>query len=56
LIFPAEIFVVHGGKILLIHHRKQDKWLPFDGRIEPDEDPEQAASRRVTLPPATQLF
>ena len=26
--FTVAIFIVHGGKILLIHHRKLGKWLP----------------------------
>ncbi len=43
--FTVAIFVVHHGKILLIHHRKLDKWLPLGGHIELDEDPEQAALR-----------
>ncbi len=45
--FTVAIFVVHGGKILLIHHRKLDKWLPLGGHIELDEDPEQAALREA---------
>jgi 8-oxo-dGTP pyrophosphatase MutT (NUDIX family) len=45
--FTVAIFVVHGGKILLIHHRQLDKWLPLGGHIELDEDPEQAALREA---------
>ena len=45
--FTVTIFVVHDGKILLIHHRKLDKWLPLGGHIELDEDPEQAALREA---------
>jgi len=45
--FTIAIFVVHDGKILLIHHRKLDKWLPIGGHIELDEDPEQAALREA---------
>ena len=45
--FSVAIFVVHAGKILLIHHRKLDKWLPLGGHIELDEDPEQAALREA---------
>ena len=45
--FTVAIFVVHDGKILLIHHRKLDKWLPLGGHIELDEDPEQAALREA---------
>jgi hypothetical protein len=29
--FTVAIFVVHDGKILLIHHRKrEERWLPLD--------------------------
>ena len=45
--FTVAIFVVHAGKILLIHHRKLNKWLPLGGHIELDEDPEQAAVREA---------
>jgi 8-oxo-dGTP pyrophosphatase MutT (NUDIX family) len=45
--FTVAIFVVHGGKVLVIHHRKLDKWLPLGGHIELDEDPEQAALREA---------
>ena len=45
--FTVAIFVVHAGKILLIHHRKLGKWLPLGGHIELDEDPEQAALREA---------
>ena len=45
--FTTCIFVVHDGKVLLIHHRKLDKWLPLGGHIELDENPEQAALREA---------
>ena len=45
--FTVAIFVVHEEKILLIHHRKLDRWLPLGGHIELDEDPEQAALREA---------
>jgi 8-oxo-dGTP pyrophosphatase MutT (NUDIX family) len=45
--FTVAIFVVHESKILLIHHRKLDKWLPLGGHIELDEDPEIAALREA---------
>ena len=45
--FTVAIFVVQRGKVLLIHHRKLDKWLPLGGHIELDEDPEQAALREA---------
>jgi 8-oxo-dGTP pyrophosphatase MutT (NUDIX family) len=45
--FTVAIFVVHECKVLLIHHRKLDAWLPLGGHIELDEDPEQAALREA---------
>jgi 8-oxo-dGTP pyrophosphatase MutT (NUDIX family) len=45
--FTVAIFVVQNDKVLLIHHRKLEKWLPLGGHIELDEDPEQAALREV---------
>jgi 8-oxo-dGTP pyrophosphatase MutT (NUDIX family) len=45
--FTVAILVVHDRKVLLIHHRKLDKWLPLGGHIELDEDPEQAALREA---------
>jgi 8-oxo-dGTP pyrophosphatase MutT (NUDIX family) len=45
--FTVAIFVVHDDKVLLIHHRKLDKWLPLGGHIELDEDPEIAALREA---------
>ena len=45
--FTVAIFVVQDGRVLLIHHRKLDRWLPLGGHIELDEDPEQAALREA---------
>lgn len=45
--FSVAIFVVQNDKVLLIHHRKLDKWLPLGGHIELDEDPEAAALREA---------
>jgi 8-oxo-dGTP pyrophosphatase MutT (NUDIX family) len=45
--FTVAIFVVHEGRVLLIHHRKLGRWLPLGGHIELDEDPEQAALREA---------
>ena len=45
--FTVAIFVVRDTKVLLIHHRQLDKWLPLGGHIELDEDPEQAALREA---------
>lgn len=45
--FTVAIFVVRESQVLLIHHRKLQKWLPLGGHIELDEDPEQAARREA---------
>jgi 8-oxo-dGTP pyrophosphatase MutT (NUDIX family) len=45
--FTVAIFVVHQARVLLIHHRQLDRWLPLGGHIELDEDPEQAALREA---------
>ena len=45
--FTVAIFVVQTSRVLLIHHRKLDKWLPLGGHIELEEDPEQAALREA---------
>jgi 8-oxo-dGTP pyrophosphatase MutT (NUDIX family) len=45
--FTVAIFVVHRQRVLLIHHRSLDKWLPLGGHIELDEDPEAAALREA---------
>jgi 8-oxo-dGTP pyrophosphatase MutT (NUDIX family) len=45
--FTVAIFVVSHNRILLIHHRKLDKWLPLGGHIELEEDPEMAALREA---------
>ena len=45
--FTVAIFVVHEGKVLLIHHKQLNMWLPLGGHIELDEDPEQAALREA---------
>ena len=45
--FTAAIFVVRERKLLLIHHRNLNKWLPLGGHIELDEDPETAALREA---------
>src|SRR5882757_547479 len=45
--FTVAIFVVQAGKVLLIHHRKLNRWLPLGGHIELDEDPETAARREA---------
>ena len=46
--FAVEAFIVHEGKVLLVHHKALSKWLPVGGHVELDEDPEQALFREIT--------
>ena len=45
--FTAAVFIVQAGRVLLVHHRGLNKWLPVGGHIELDEDPEQGALREA---------
>ena len=45
--FTVAIFVVRQEQVLLVHHRKMNRWLPLGGHIELDEDPETAALREA---------
>ncbi len=45
--FTSAIFVVEAGRVLLVHHRKLNHWLPLGGHIELDEEPETAALREA---------
>lgn len=45
--FTVAIFVVEKDRVLLIHHRNLNKWLPLGGHVELDEDPETAALREA---------
>lgn len=45
--FAVSGFVVHNKKVLLIHHKKLNKWLPVGGHIELNENPEEAVIREV---------
>lgn len=45
--FTATAYIVDQGKVLLIFHRKLQKWLPPGGHIDPNETPPQAARREA---------
>lgn len=40
-------YIIHQNKILLIHHRKLDLWLPVGGHIDKNETPDQALLREI---------
>lgn len=46
--FVATGFIVHEDKVLLVNHKKLEKWLPVGGHIEEHETPEQALERETT--------
>lgn len=41
-------YVLHGGKVLLIRHKKLGIWLPPGGHIERDETPDDALRREIS--------
>ncbi|MCX6780524.1 MAG: NUDIX domain-containing protein, partial [Candidatus Magasanikbacteria bacterium] len=47
--FTVTCFILHPSepKVLLIHHKAHNSWLPVGGHIELDEDPDQALLREV---------
>jgi ADP-ribose pyrophosphatase YjhB (NUDIX family) len=45
--FVVSVFIIHKGRVLLVHHKSYDEWLPIGGHIEMDEDPEQALYREI---------
>lgn len=40
-------YISHQDKVLLIHHRKLDLWLPVGGHIDENETPDQALLREI---------
>ena len=45
--FVISVFIVRRGRVLLVHHKTYDEWLPIGGHVELNEDPEQALWREV---------
>ena len=45
--FVSTAFIVHRDKVLLVHHRVLNTWLPAGGHIELDEDPIEALYREI---------
>lgn len=45
--FVVTAFIVHENKVLLVHHKELNWWLPVGGHIELDEDPEEALFREI---------
>jgi 8-oxo-dGTP pyrophosphatase MutT (NUDIX family) len=45
--FTATVYIVEENKVLLVKHRKLNKWLPPGGHIHPNETPPEAAKREA---------
>lgn len=45
--FVVNVFITHNDKVLLIHHKKLNRWLAIGGHIELNEDTDQALFREV---------
>lgn len=45
--FVVVAYIVKDGKVLLVHHRKLDMWLPAGGHIEEGETPEDTVLREA---------
>lgn len=45
--FSVAVFACHRGRVLLIHHKRLDAWLPVGGEIEAGETPLEAARREL---------
>ncbi len=43
----VEGYILHDDKILLIHHKKLDIWIPVGGHIDSNETPDEALIREV---------
>ena len=43
--YTAQGYAFHDWKLLLIHHKKLDLWLPVGGHIEPGETPDDCVVR-----------
>ncbi len=40
-------YIIHNNKVLLIHHKKLDLWLPVGGHLEDNETPDEALIREA---------
>lgn len=45
--FTVSVFIIEAQRVLLVHHRGLQRWLPVGGHIDPGEDPITAVHREV---------
>jgi 8-oxo-dGTP pyrophosphatase MutT (NUDIX family) len=43
--FTATCYIFKDEKVLLVHHKKFDKWMPPGGHLDANETPQEAALR-----------
>lgn len=43
--FTASCYIFKDEKVLLVHHKKFNKWMPAGGHLDPSETPQEAAIR-----------
>ena len=45
--FVVTAYIVNKNRVLLVHHKLLDQWLPVGGHIELHEDSDQALMRKI---------
>ncbi|MFT5206707.1 MAG: ADP-ribose pyrophosphatase YjhB (NUDIX family) [Candidatus Omnitrophota bacterium] len=45
--FVTSVFIVNRDAVLMVNHKKYNRWLPIGGHIEMNEDPEQGLYREI---------
>ena len=45
--FTATVYIIEQERVLLIRHRKLNKWLPPGGHLDPNETPVEGARREA---------
>lgn len=45
--FATSVYIIDQDKVLLIHHKKFNKWMPPGGHVDPNELPSDAAIRET---------
>ena len=45
--FSVAVYARRENRVLVIHHRRLDTWLPLGGELEPGETPLEAARREL---------
>ena len=45
--YTVTAYIVYSQKVLMVHHKGLNGWLPVGGHVELDEDPEEALFREI---------